>query len=208
MPCETMKIILHIAVIVLLLLSLSQSLFPIPIPTPVYFIETVVSKLGCQYLRFLVIGVTAEIRTEELKKEKTNFNHLCVSVCVSRGVQVLLKPCLHLTYKRHKLESLCLLYVKYEQGFTRWLTGAKYLLMIFFAYTVGSLVRASAAAGCELFVTSKGCVDVWEPKVLRCAAGGHFHLPIHYHLPWNAIQEVIPDGSRIIVAESCEEGYT
>ena len=71
MPCETMKIILHIAVIVLLLLSLSQSLFPIPILTPVYFIETVVSKLGCQYLRFLVNGVTAEIRTEELKKEKT-----------------------------------------------------------------------------------------------------------------------------------------
>lgn len=68
-------------------------------------------------------------------------------------------------------------------------------------YFVGTLVRSSAAAGCQSFITSTGCVDVWDPKVIRCAAGGHFYLPIHYNLDWEEIEAVIAD-KRIFLADN------
>ncbi|PFX27416.1 rRNA methyltransferase 3, mitochondrial-like isoform X1 [Stylophora pistillata] len=66
---------------------------------------------------------------------------------------------------------------------------------------LGTLVRTSAAAACQSFITSTGCVDVWDPKVLRCAAGGHFYLPIHYNLDWEEIEAVIAD-KRIFLADN------
>jgi len=43
---------------------------------------------------------------------------------------------------------------------------------------LGSMIRSAAAAGCEAVFLSKGCADVWSPKVLRAAMGGHFALSI------------------------------
>ena len=62
-------------------------------------------------------------------------------------------------------------------------------------------MRTSAAAGCHSFITSTGCVDVWDPKVLRCAAGGHFYLPLHYNLGWEEIETLIED-KRIFLADN------
>jgi TrmH family RNA methyltransferase len=44
---------------------------------------------------------------------------------------------------------------------------------------LGSMLRSAAAAGCDAVFLSKGCADVWSPKVLRAAMGGHFCLSIH-----------------------------
>lgn len=66
---------------------------------------------------------------------------------------------------------------------------------------VGTLVRICASAGCESLKTSTGCVDVWDPKVLRCAAGGHFHVPIHYNLGWEEIKKLVSN-KRIFLADS------
>lgn len=44
---------------------------------------------------------------------------------------------------------------------------------------LGSIVRSAAAAGCDAVYLSPGCADVWSPKVLRAAMGGHFCLSIH-----------------------------
>lgn len=41
---------------------------------------------------------------------------------------------------------------------------------------LGSILRSAAAAGCDAVFLSKGCADVWSPKVLRAAMGGHFAL--------------------------------
>ena len=46
---------------------------------------------------------------------------------------------------------------------------------------LGSILRTSAAAGCDAAFISAGCADVWSPKVLRAAMGGHFVLSIHEH---------------------------
>ena len=62
-------------------------------------------------------------------------------------------------------------------------------------------MRTSAAAGCQSFITSTCCVDVWDPKVLRCAAGGHFYLPIHYNVDWEEIETLIAD-KRIFLADN------
>ena len=72
---------------------------------------------------------------------------------------------------------------------------------------IGTLVRTCAAAGCESFITSNGCADVWDPKVLRCAAGGHFHIPIYYNLDWGGIQKLV-DKKRIFLADSNIHGGT
>ena len=44
---------------------------------------------------------------------------------------------------------------------------------------LGSILRSAAAAGCDAVFLSQGCADVWSPKVLRAAMGGHFALRIH-----------------------------
>ena len=44
---------------------------------------------------------------------------------------------------------------------------------------LGSMLRSAAAAGCDAVFLSRGCADVWSPKVLRAAMGGHFVLNIH-----------------------------
>lgn len=43
---------------------------------------------------------------------------------------------------------------------------------------LGSILRSAAAAGCDAVYLSPGCADVWSPKVLRAAMGGHFVLQI------------------------------
>ena len=46
---------------------------------------------------------------------------------------------------------------------------------------LGSILRTAAAAGCDAAFLSTGCADVWSPKVMRAAMGGHFALSIHEH---------------------------
>ena len=46
---------------------------------------------------------------------------------------------------------------------------------------LGSILRTAAGAGCDAAFVSTGCADVWSPKVLRAAMGGHFVLSIHEH---------------------------
>jgi TrmH family RNA methyltransferase len=46
---------------------------------------------------------------------------------------------------------------------------------------LGSILRTAAGAGCDAAFVSAGCADVWSPKVLRAAMGGHFVLSIHEH---------------------------
>jgi len=41
---------------------------------------------------------------------------------------------------------------------------------------VGTIIRTAAAFGVSAIFLSSGCADVWSPKVLRSAQGGHFYL--------------------------------
>ncbi|XP_013921822.1 PREDICTED: rRNA methyltransferase 3, mitochondrial [Thamnophis sirtalis] len=47
-----------------------------------------------------------------------------------------------------------------------------------------------------------GCVDAWEPKVLRAGMGAHFRIPIISNLEWEVVPNYLPTESCIHVAES------
>jgi RNA methyltransferase, TrmH family len=57
---------------------------------------------------------------------------------------------------------------------------------------VGSILRSAAGAGCDAILLSKGCADVWSPKVLRAAMGGHFALNIYESMDLLNVAQAFP----------------
>lgn len=43
---------------------------------------------------------------------------------------------------------------------------------------MGTIIRTAHAAGVNVILVSKGCVDVYNPKVLRSTMGSIFHVPV------------------------------
>lgn len=48
-----------------------------------------------------------------------------------------------------------------------------------------------------------GCVDAWEPKVLRSAMGAHFRIPVFSNLNWGDISNNLPPDVTVHVADNC-----
>ncbi|NXN99215.1 MRM3 methyltransferase, partial [Rhinopomastus cyanomelas] len=67
---------------------------------------------------------------------------------------------------------------------------------------LGTVLRSAAAAGCEKVLLTKGCVDPWEPKVIRAGMGAHFRLPIITSLDWESVPSNLPDGIQVCVASN------
>lgn len=65
---------------------------------------------------------------------------------------------------------------------------------------MGTIMRAAAAAGVQLLVTTAGTVDVFNPKVVRSAMGAHFRLPIR-HRSWEGVATLL-DGCVMFLASS------
>jgi TrmH family RNA methyltransferase len=51
---------------------------------------------------------------------------------------------------------------------------------------LGTMMRTACAAGIDAVLLAPGCVDVYNPKVVRGAMGTHFRLPVQ-HLDWGGI---------------------
>lgn len=51
---------------------------------------------------------------------------------------------------------------------------------------LGAMLRTAAAAGVDAVLLGPGCVDMYNPKVVRGAMGAHFRLPIA-QLDWDEI---------------------
>lgn len=47
-----------------------------------------------------------------------------------------------------------------------------------------------------------GCVDLWDPKVIRSAAGAHFRLPVHSSVEWDEIPKHLEQDTSIFIADS------
>ncbi|KAK7483729.1 hypothetical protein BaRGS_00025050 [Batillaria attramentaria] len=67
---------------------------------------------------------------------------------------------------------------------------------------MGTLIRTAAAAGCRKILATKGCVDVWDPKVLRGAMGAHFYTAILNNLTWSQVGNHIPAHTTICIADA------
>ncbi len=47
---------------------------------------------------------------------------------------------------------------------------------------MGTIIRTADAAGADGIFLSKGCVDIYNPKVIRSTMGSIFHLPIYRNI--------------------------
>uniref|UniRef100_A0A2I3G0F4 Mitochondrial rRNA methyltransferase 3 n=2 Tax=Nomascus leucogenys TaxID=61853 RepID=A0A2I3G0F4_NOMLE len=68
---------------------------------------------------------------------------------------------------------------------------------------LGTILRSAAGAGCSKVLLTKGCVDAWEPKVLRAGMGAHFRVPIINNLEWETVPSYLPPDTRVYVADNC-----
>ncbi|XP_072944046.1 rRNA methyltransferase 3, mitochondrial [Epargyreus clarus] len=67
---------------------------------------------------------------------------------------------------------------------------------------LGAILRAAVGVGCDRVLLSKGCVDLWDPKVIRSAAGAHFRQPIHSSVEWEEISKLLPKDTSVFIADS------
>jgi TrmH family RNA methyltransferase len=67
---------------------------------------------------------------------------------------------------------------------------------------LGSLLRASEAFGVQALILAPGCVDAFNPKVVRGGMGAHLRLPIRI-LDWKQIRALL-GGFKIWLAEARE----
>lgn len=67
---------------------------------------------------------------------------------------------------------------------------------------LGSLMRAVEAFGIQLVLLAPGCVDAFNPKVVRGAMGAHLRLPIRA-LSWKEIAATLA-GFRVYLAQARE----
>jgi TrmH family RNA methyltransferase len=69
---------------------------------------------------------------------------------------------------------------------------------------MGTILRTALAADVEGVLLTPRCVDCYNPKVVRSAAGAHIALPIETELSWEAIEQRVRDHSqgRVFLAEA------
>lgn len=58
---------------------------------------------------------------------------------------------------------------------------------------LGAILRSAEAAAVSLVVLAPGCVDPWNPKVVRSGMGAHFRLPLVPAPSWDAVAQHIGD---------------
>lgn len=64
---------------------------------------------------------------------------------------------------------------------------------------LGTILRCAAASGVWNIYLSKGCVDVFSPKVLRAGMGAHFALNIHEQADLPAVLGAFP-GKKLVTS--------
>lgn len=68
---------------------------------------------------------------------------------------------------------------------------------------LGTLIRSAVAAACRTVLITKGCVDVWEPKVLRSGAGAHFHShSVVTEVTWQQVGNYLTEDTELLLANS------
>ncbi|CAG9585598.1 unnamed protein product [Danaus chrysippus] len=67
---------------------------------------------------------------------------------------------------------------------------------------LGGILRAAAGVGCEKVLLTKGCVDLWDPKVVRSGAGAHFRQPIISSIDWEELPNHLAKETTIFIADS------
>nr|XP_026495172.1 rRNA methyltransferase 3, mitochondrial [Vanessa tameamea] len=67
---------------------------------------------------------------------------------------------------------------------------------------LGAILRAAVGVGTEKIFLTKGCVDLWDPKVIRSASGAHFRQPIHTSVDWEELPNLLDQNTSIFIADN------
>ncbi|MBZ0264617.1 RNA methyltransferase [bacterium] len=73
---------------------------------------------------------------------------------------------------------------------------------------VGSLIRAAAFYGVEQIWLGKGCVDLYNPKVIRAAMGCHLIVNLHQDIDLVALLNEAKMENFLILASNVENGVS
>ena len=65
---------------------------------------------------------------------------------------------------------------------------------------VGTIIRTADAAGISAVILTKGCVDLFSPKVLRSTMGSVFHMPVFEGMYINEIIQVLKESGYKVIA--------
>jgi RNA methyltransferase, TrmH family len=68
---------------------------------------------------------------------------------------------------------------------------------------LGTILRSAEAAGAQQVVLAPGCVDPWNPKVVRSGMGAHFRLPLLAATRWTDVSHAL-EGLPVWLAEARE----
>ncbi|EFA10621.1 RNA methyltransferase-like protein 1 homolog [Tribolium castaneum] len=66
---------------------------------------------------------------------------------------------------------------------------------------LGTILRICAAVGCARVILTKGCVNLWDTKVLRGAVGAHFKLKIEKK-EWDEIGDEVDPDAKFFIADN------
>ncbi len=69
---------------------------------------------------------------------------------------------------------------------------------------VGTIIRTADAAGVSAVLMTKGCVDLYSPKVLRSTMGSVFHMPIFENLDITDIIQMLKANDYKVIASHLE----
>lgn len=69
---------------------------------------------------------------------------------------------------------------------------------------MGTIIRTADAAGCEGVVVPAGCVDIYNPKVLRATMGSIFHIPVYHCEKIEAAVKIVRENGFKICASHLE----
>ncbi len=72
---------------------------------------------------------------------------------------------------------------------------------------LGTILRTAAAANVDGVLLAPGCVDAYNPKVVRGGMGAHLQLPIHY-LDWRDIAKQVEGLKVYLAAGEAEMNYS
>ncbi|MCY3935380.1 MAG: RNA methyltransferase [Chloroflexi bacterium] len=67
---------------------------------------------------------------------------------------------------------------------------------------LGTILRSAQGAGVDRVLLAPECADLYNPKVVRAAAGAHFHVPTR-KLNWEEIDEVLAC-EKVFLADSTQ----
>ncbi|MDQ7028198.1 MAG: RNA methyltransferase [Anaerolineae bacterium] len=72
---------------------------------------------------------------------------------------------------------------------------------------MGTILRTAGAAGIQVVILTQGCVDPYNPKVLRGGMGAHFRIPI-LEADWSAIRGYCDDLTVYFATGTGDLAYT